>query len=220
MMKTLLVDDHALVREGLCKLLTDNGVEVVGTASNGAQALIKYEMLRPELVLMDIQMAECDGIESTRLIKKDNPAALVVMLTAFEDYDNLLAAMEAGADGYLLKNMEPASFIRQLDALAAGEMPLAPGLAERLLRKMSNRHKGGADSGGSQRALTGKQAEFLQLLAQGLTYKEIAAQLDITVATVRYHIKEILAKTRLGNRAQLIAHATALVAGEKGTDDK
>jgi two-component system NarL family response regulator len=214
-MKTLLVDDQALVLEGLRSFLEANGFTVVGTARNGAEALIKFEMLKPELVLMDIQMAGFDGIQTTQMIKKDYSEAKIVMLTAIEADDSLIAAIQAGAEGYLLKDMEPESFIRQLTALAAGEMPFAPGLAKRLLRKLSHRPLENAGDSGAQTNLTKRQTELLQLLTQGLTYKEIAARLGLTVATVRYHINEILAKTQLANRSQLIAHASRQGLGEE-----
>lgn len=215
-MRTLLVDDHALFLEGLQGFLGANGIEVIGTARNGSEALLKYEMLKPDLILMDIQMADCDGIEATRMIKKAYPEARIVMLTAVEDDDSLFAAVAAGAAGYLLKEMEPESFMRQLSGLAAGETPLAPGLAARLLREFSHakqQKEEGLDR--EPEELTGRQTELLQLLAEGQTYKEIAYHLGITVATVRYHIKEILAKTRLSNRAQLIAHASRQGLGRK-----
>ncbi len=213
-MKTLLVDDHALVLEGLQNFLTVNGVEVVGTARNGSEALIKFEMLKPDLILMDIQMADCDGIEATRMIKKTYPEVKIVMLTAVEDEESLFAAIRAGADGYLLKEMEPENFIRQLNGLAAGEMAFAPGLAERLLRELRSNPKSEINNERDPGELTERQTELLQLLTQGLTYKEIAGQMGLTVATVRYHLKEILSKTRLTNRTQLIAHAL-----RKGLDD-
>lgn len=205
-MKTLLVDDHALVLEGLKSILNAKGIEVVGTARNGAEALLQYEMYEPDLVLMDIQMAGCDGIQTTRLIKKEYPAAKIVMLTAFEDEDNLMAAIKAGASGYLLKDMEAESFIRQLTGIAAGEMPLAPRLAERLLHELSC-HKQAEQASVSNGGLTDKQIKLVQLLTRGLTYREIAAQLELKESTIKYHVKEILSKLGLPNRTQLIAYA-------------
>ncbi|SMC41845.1 response regulator [Sporomusa malonica] len=215
-MKILLVDDQALVLEGLRSFLLAKGYEVVGTARNGAEALVKFEMLRPELVLMDIQMEGCNGIEATRIIKRDYPDAKIVMLTAIETDRNLIAAIQAGAEGYLLKDMEPDSFIGHLAAITTGEMPFAPGLARRLLKKLSDHRPREGDSG-EARKLTKRQTELLQLLAQGLTYKEIAGQLGLAVDTVRYHIKEILAKTQLANRVQLIANISRLTPDEEDT---
>lgn len=216
-MKTLIVDDQALILEGLRSFLTANGFEVVGTARNGAEALVKFEMLKPDLVLMDIQMDGLDGIQTTQMIKKEYPGAKIVMLTAIETDKNLIAAIQAGAEGYLLKGMEPETFIRQLAAFAAGEMPFAPGLAKRLLNKLSFVRSNDEDAG-EPRKLTERQTELLQLLAEGLTYKEIAGQLDLAVDTVRYHIREILAKTQLANRAQLIANASRLTGNKEEVD--
>ncbi|MDT8903528.1 response regulator transcription factor [Selenomonadales bacterium 4137-cl] len=189
-------------------LLTANGFEVAATARNGAEALMQFEMQRPELVLMDLQMPEMDGIETTRQIKKEYPEAKIVMLTAVEDEDSLLAALKAGAEGYLLKEMEPESFLRQLAGLAAGETPLAPGLAGRLLREFQQQRQ--REEAGGERELTERQTELLRLITRGLTYKEVADRLAIKEVTVKYHVKEILGKLRLANKAQLIAHAYKL----------
>lgn len=216
-MKTLLVDDHVLMAEGLRNFLTASGIEVAGTARSGAEALVKYAMLRPDLVLMDLQMAGLDGIETTRMLKRDYPEARVVMLTAIEDEERLFEALHAGAEGYLLKDMEPESFLRQLAGVAAGETPLAPALARRVLEAFGGGGPAAREAGG-ERELTGRQTELLQLLVEGLTYKEMAARLDLKEATIKYHVREILGKLRLGNRAQLIAHAfrQGLVRGGPG----
>jgi two-component system NarL family response regulator len=207
-MKILLVDDHALFLEGMRNFLTANGIEVAATAKNGAEALIQFAMHRPEVVLMDLQMADMGGIETTRLIKKEHPDAKIVMLTAVEDDESLFAAVRAGAEGYLLKDMEPEVFLRQLGRLADGDMPLAPGLAERLLNEFRRpKHREEAAEEG-QRDLTARQSKLLQLIIQGLTYKEIADRLEVKEVTVKYHVREILAKLRLENRTQLITHAT------------
>ncbi|CUH94482.1 hypothetical protein P22_0548 [Propionispora sp. 2/2-37] len=207
-MKTLLVDDQALVLEGLRNFLMANGIEVVGTARNGAEALNQFAMLKPDLILMDIQLEGYDGIQTTQMIKKEYPEVKIVMLTAKEDEESLFAAVQAGASGYLLKDMEPKSFIRQLTGLATGETPLAPGLVERMLREISRHKQSGGKISGAQRELTDRQREVLDLLVEGLTYKEIASRLDLKEATVKYHVKEIIAKMHLTNRAQLIAHAS------------
>jgi DNA-binding NarL/FixJ family response regulator len=217
-MKTLLVDDHALVLEGLKHFLDSQGIEVVGTARSGVEALMQYEMHEAEIdvVLMDIQMEGCDGIEATRMIKKEYPEAMVVMLTASADEETLLAAMQAGAEGYLLKDMEPESFIRQLTGMTAGEMPLAPQLAERLLYEFGHRgeqnmpevHPSEEPAEGNLpvKELSERQREVLQFLIRGLTYREIADRLELKEVTVKYHVKEILSKMGLPNRTKLIAY--------------
>lgn len=216
-MKTLLVDDHLLVLEGLRKFLAANGFEIVGTARNGADALSQFAALRPDLVLMDLQMPGLDGILTTRMIKEKYPETKIVILTAIEDDKSLLAAIQAGAEGYLLKDMEPENFISQLVGLSTGEMPFAPGLAGRLLRKLSRRQQ---KDDRPQPELTERQVEILQLLAEGLTYKEIGARLNLKEVTVRYHIKEMLAKTQMTNKAQLLVHTTRLGLDGKSLTDK
>jgi two-component system NarL family response regulator len=213
-MKILLVDDHPLFLQGMETFLKSHGAEIAGTARNGSEALVKYEMLTPDLVLMDLQMAGCDGIETTRMIKKDYPGANIVMLTACEDESSLLAAMQAGASGYLLKGMEPEDFLRQLDALNRGETPLASGMAGRLLQQLARQESAALVDEDAALAknmaneeLTGRQLGIIQLMSQGLSYKEIAAQLDLKEVTIKYHVGEILSKFHLANKAQLIAYA-------------
>lgn len=214
-MKILLVDDHALFLEGIKNFLEANDIEVLGMAQSGEEALNKIGVLKPELILMDVQMAECDGIATTRLIKQKYPEVKVIMLTACEDEDSLFAAMQAGAVGYLIKSMEPKQFLQQLTSLQDGELPLAPGFAKRLLGEFTRRRQAEAEEE-PERQLTARQAEILQLLTEGLTYREIASRLELKVVTVKYHIKEIITKLHLANRAQLIAHATRLgLTGEK-----
>lgn len=207
-MNTVLVDDHVLVLEGLKCFLTSQGIGVVGTASNSVEAIMQYEMHKPDVVLMDIQMNGCDGIETTRIIKKKYPAAKIVMLTAFEDKEMILAAIQAGAEGYLLKDMEPNSFIRQLTGMAAGEPPLAPRLARRLLQAFGqSKECTSGETHASGIPLSERQLEVLQLLTEGLTYRKIGEKLEIQETTVKYHVREILVKLGLSNRIQLITYA-------------
>lgn len=210
-MKILLVDDHALFLEGLKTFLEVQGIQVVGIARNGAEALLKYEMLKPDLILMDLQMVQCDGIETTRMIKKEYPEATIVMLTACEDEDNLFASIQAGASGYLLKGMEPEQFLEQLLGLSQGEMPLAPCLAGRVLKEFLRQQHAPAlvkrnEKGKGNQELTERQHGILKFLAEGLSYKEIAEQLELKEVTIKYHINEILTKLHLANRSQLIAY--------------
>lgn len=216
-MKILLVDDHALFLEGIKNFLEVNDIEVLGTAKSGEEALAKVGMLKPELILMDVQMADGDGIDTTRLIKQEYPDVKVVMLTASEDEDSLFAALQAGAVGYLIKSMEPQQFLRQLTSLQEGEIPLAPGFAKRLLGEFTRHRPPPAETGDQpEQQLTTRQTEILLLLTEGLTYREIALRLNLKVVTVKYHIKEIMSKLHLGNRTQLIAHASRLeLTGEK-----
>ena len=210
-MRLLLVDDNPLYIEGLKDYLQDNGVEVVGTAGDGLEAVAKVEMLRPDMIVMDVQMAGCDGIEATRLIKRDFPEIEIVMLSVSEDDEHLFAAIRAGASGYLLKGMEAPLFLAELRRLAAGEAPLAPGMARRILREFAGREREPAPETAAERpALSARQGEVLRMLAEGMIYKEIGATLGIREITVRYHVNEILGKLHLANRAQLLAHAARL----------
>jgi len=212
-MKILLVDDHPLFLQGMENFLKSNGAEIAGTARNGSEALVKYEMLVPDLVLMDLQMTGCDGIEATRMIKKDYPDATIVILTACEDEASLLAAVQSGASGYLLKSMEPEDFLRQLDALNRGETPLASGMAGRLLQQLVRQESVlpvaenvAIAENNVNEELTERQLGIVKLLGQGLSYKEIAAQLDLKEVTIKYHVGEIIAKLHLANKTQLIAY--------------
>ncbi len=210
-MKVLLVDDHSLFLQGIRNFLDVNDIDVVGTAKSGIEALNQIELLGPNLILMDVQMAGCDGIQTTRMIKTKYPDMKIVMLTASEDGDSLFAAIQAGAVGYLLKNMEPEQFLRQLNSLNEGDMPLAPGLAKRLLQEFNRRRQTeNENSVETEQQLTERQIEILQLLTEGLTYRLMAQRLDLKEATIKYHIREILAKLHLTNRAQLLVYASRM----------
>lgn len=212
-MKLLLVDDNQFYLPGLKNLLEKSGFEVLGMAGSGLEAVAKVEMLHPDMILMDVQMDGCDGIETTRLIKRDFPDITIVMLTVSEDDEHLFAAIRAGASGYLLKTMEMNRFPEELRRLAAGETPLSSGLAWRVLTEFAGRNQDGQPPqpiAEDQPELSSRQIEVLKLLTQGLTYREIGDVLSIRHITVRYHVNEILAKLHLANRAQLIVYASRL----------
>lgn len=210
-MKVMLVDDHALVIEGLRNLLTANGVEVIGTACGGLEALAKARALRPEVILMDIQMPGCNGLQATRLIKAEMPEIKIVMLTVSGLDEDLFEAIKSGASGYLLKKSEAREFLGLLAALEQGEAPLARGLAAKILAEFARvanavgRPAGAGDD--EVERLTNRQGEVLMLVARGLTYKEIGEVLCLTERTVTYHVAQILGRLRLKNRAQAIAYA-------------
>lgn len=213
-MKLLLVDDNTFYLSRLTTFLQSNGIEVLGTANDGLEALIKVEMLRPEIILMDIEMGGCGGIEATRLIKKDFPEIEIVMLSISDEDEHLFEAIRAGASGYLLKNMDGKDFLTELRRLVTGDTPLAPGFARRILQELAQSDRGAKTVVGEKGApakepptLTARQSEILNLLAQGQTYKEIGKALQIQQSTVKYHMNEILSKLHLANRAQLIAYA-------------
>ncbi len=204
-MRVLLADDHALFRAGIASLLRAWSVEVVGQASDGNDALEQTRRLRPDLVLMDITMPGRSGLEATRLIKAELPETKIVMVTVSDDNDDLFEAIKSGADGYLLKDMSEEELSRTLAAVAAGESALSPALAARIIDEFAR--AGRAKDEKQAGALTPRESDVLRLVSSGATNKEIAAALDVTENTVNFHVKNILAKLRLKNRAQAAVYA-------------
>jgi DNA-binding NarL/FixJ family response regulator len=209
-MRILLADDHPLFLEGLKNLLTIRGVEVVGTARDGIEVVEKARALKPDVILMDIQMPRCDGLMATRLVKAEQPDVAIVMLTMSENDEDLFEAIKSGACGYLLKTEEIEKFFELLSGFRRGEVPLSPGLANRVLKEFSR--QGGA-SGSIEQAmekedgLTPRQIEVLALVSQGLTYKEVGQKLFLTEATIKYHMGEIVERLHLENRRQAVEYA-------------
>lgn len=229
-MRVLLVDDHRLFLEGMRNLLVSEGVDVVGEAHDGFEALAAARRLRPDIILMDIQMPRCDGLTATRLIKTEMPTVKIVMVTMSEEDQSLFEAVKSGASGYLLKRLEAEDFFAILSDLEAGHPPFSPGLAERILREFTQQaarqasvpspsgaapaERDGAQAG----PLSSRQMQILALVAQGRTYKQAAETIGIAERTVKYHMSEILDRLHLDNRAQVIAYAARLgLTGEKGT---
>ena len=217
-MKVLLVDDHPLFLDGLRNLLTNRGIEVVGTACDGLEAMEKARVLKPELILMDIQMPRLNGLAATRLIKTEQPDVKIVMLTISENDEDLFEAIKSGACGYLLKTEVTEKFLELLSGLARGEVPLSAGLASHVLKEFAR--QGGA--GGSleqavkkEETLTSRQMEVLTLIAQGLTYKEAGAKLFLTEHTIKYHMGEIVERLQLENRRQVVEYARRMKLGRK-----
>lgn len=207
-MKVMLVDDHSLFLEGLENLLTAYGVEVVGTARDGREALAKAHALRPDVILMDIYMADCDGLAATRLIKKELPQIKIVMLTVSMEDEHLYEAIENGASGYLLKNLNSRELLKMLEGLSLGEAPLSPVLASKLIEAFTDRggHKTTPGSNPKEE-LTPRQIEILKLVASGLSYKEVGAMLFLSERTIKYHMSNIMNKLDFQNRNQAIAYA-------------
>ena len=209
-MKLLLVDDHALFLQSLKALLSTNGYEVVGTAGNGLEALRQARLCRPELILMDIEMPECDGLAATRLIKAEMPQVKIVMLTVSSRDEYLFEAIKSGACGYLLKSESAERFLAFVAQVRRGGAALPPELAARLLEEFARQaqhvhveelvEEAPAD-------LSPRQLEILTLVGQGLTYPEIGAALHLSESTIRYHMAQILERLHLEHRAQVIAYA-------------
>ena len=213
-MRVLLVDDHPLFLDGLKNLLSGRGIQVVGAARNGLEALEKARCLRPEVILMDIQMPVCDGLAATRLISAELPEIKIVMLTMSDDDDDLFEAIRSGAYGYLLKTEDTEVFFSKLIDIEHGEPPLSPGLAARILRLFNRQQLEQSESatrlsgdGQLGRFLSPREMEVLTLVSHGLTYKEVGAELHLSERTIKYHMGEIIARLHLESRAQVIEYA-------------
>jgi DNA-binding NarL/FixJ family response regulator len=219
-MRVLLVDDHRLMSEGVSNLLTAHGIEVLGVASDGLEAITLMQELNPEVILMDIRMPRCDGLSATRQIKALWPEIKILMLTTSAEDQDLFESIKSGATGYLLKSISGNAFIEALRGLEQGTPPFSPGLANRLLRefaKLSNTEDGLprlASRPKEQEAqaigLTERQTEVLRLVAQGLTYREVGERLSLSERTVRFHMTEIISRLHLQNRNQVLAYAGKL----------
>lgn len=207
-MRVLLADDHALFRAGIASLLRAWGMEVVGQASDGIEAIDLARRLQPELVLMDIGMTPCNGLEATRVIKTERPEVKVIIVTVSEDDQDLFEAVKSGAEGYLLKGMSEEELGSTLEKISTGQPALSPALAVKILDEFARMSREGTGKPPSpEDELTNREREVLRLVADGATNREIGSQLYISENTVSFHMKNILAKLHLKNRAQAAAFA-------------
>ncbi len=204
-MRILLADDHALFRDGVASLISAWGHDVVGQASNGEQAVELADRLRPELVLMDVRMPGLSGLAATLRIKAAHPEVAIVMLTVSEDEEDLFAAIKAGAQGYLLKNLESAQLRSMLEAVGRGEAAITPATAARIIDEFLRPDRAPAVADPDR--LTDREVEVLQLVTQGLRNKEIGARLGISENTAKFHLKNILEKLHAQSRTELAARA-------------
>jgi DNA-binding NarL/FixJ family response regulator len=205
--RVLLADDHTLFRKGLASLLEkEPGFEVVAEAEDGAEAIRKAQAVKPDLVLMDIHMPGVNGLEATRRITTTLPATRVVILTVSEEDKHLFEAIKCGAHGYLSKKVEPEKLRELLVGVFRGEAPLSGATAARILKEFAARASKHSETTPVD-DLTEREKEVLQLLAAGLTNKEIGSRLDIAENTVKNHLKSILGKLHLQNRVQAAALA-------------
>lgn len=205
-MRVLLVDDHPLFRDGMATLLESHEIEVVGQAREGKEALEKASELRPDLVLMDINMRGMGGLEATRLLKAQMPEIKVVILTVSDDAEDLFEAIKSGADGYLVKDLASEEFFDLIAGLSRGESPITRNLATRILEEFGRRSRATSKPPQHQ-VLTGREVEVLRLVAEGGSNKGIAAALSISENTVKFHLSHILEKLHLQNRSQVVAWA-------------
>ena len=205
-LRVIIADDQALVRSGFASLLTAHDIEVVGEAGSGPEAVALAHRVRPDIVLMDIKMPDGDGIEATQRIRAEMPGVKVVMVTAFDDDDGLVDAMRYGAAGYVLKNVKAEDFISLLSRVMQGEVVVSPWIASRIVKELLNdreRLRGRSRQG----ELTKREKEVLSLVASGGSNKDIASSLSVSDNTVKYHLRNIMEKLELKNRAQLGVYA-------------
>lgn len=214
--RALLADDQALVRSGFRALLeADRGIEVVGEAADGAEAVALARAERPDIVLMDIRMPVMDGVEATRRIASDQKLAetRVIVLTTFDLDENVFEALHAGASGFLLKDVEPDDLRRAVRVVAGGEALLSPSVTRRLITELTARPDRRRHLPAELDELTPRETEVLSLIATGMTNEEIAGRLVISPATAKTHVSRILLKLGARDRAQLvvIAYESGLV---------
>lgn len=205
--RVLLADDHVLFRKGIAALLAgQDGLEVVGEAGDGREAVDKAIDLLPDVVLMDMQMPVWDGVKATKLITEKLPRCRVLMLTVSDEEPSLFDAVKAGAHGYLLKNVRPEVLIDSITSIVRGEAPLSGTVAARLLSEFAKAWPGAAEPPVDAR-LSSREHEILTLVVSGASNREISRQLVITEGTVKNHLHNILDKLHVRNRAEATAYA-------------
>jgi DNA-binding NarL/FixJ family response regulator len=217
--RVLIVDDHAVVREGLRTFLElQDGIAVIGEAADGVEAVELAVALVPDVILMDLVMPRLDGIAAMREVRDRVPESRVIVLTSFLDDQRLLPALEAGADGYLLKDVEPAELARAIRTAQSGEAMIAPTVAGRLLRTLAQPR---AAAVGDGERLTRREREVLALIAAGRSNKRIAFELGIAEKTVKTHVGHLLAKLGVTDRTQaaLLAVRSGMVAPPQRTGE-
>jgi DNA-binding NarL/FixJ family response regulator len=208
--RVLIADDQALMRTGLRMLLEESdGVEVVGEAIDGADAVRQAAALEPDVVLMDVQMPVVDGVEATRRILTHDPDARVLVITTFDLDEHAFAALQAGASGFLLKDVPVDELVRGIRAVASGDAVVSPRITRRLLELHVSALPGAAsgEDDGALASLTPREREVLVAVAEGLSNAEIAERLVVTEATVKTHVGSVLAKLGLRGRVQAVVYA-------------
>ncbi len=198
--RILIADDHHVVRRGLAFFLkTQKEIEIIGEAGNGREAVELARTLKPDLILMDLVMPEMDGIQATKMIKTEIPEIKIMMLTSFSDQDHVIPALEAGASGYQLKDIEPDELINCIKKIMSGENQLHPKATSHLLANLSNKE---SNERNLIDQLTKRELDVLREIARGKSNKEIASSLFITEKTVKTHVSNLLSKLELADRTQ------------------
>jgi DNA-binding NarL/FixJ family response regulator len=209
MIRVLLVDDHILFRKGLVNILNEEkAIEVAGEASNGEEAIEKARELMPDVILMDINMPKCNGLEATRIIKAEMPYVKIVMLTVSDDDDKLFESIKSGAQGYLLKNLEPEDLVVYLIGVMKGETPISGLMATKIFEHFTgNQTTNEPKIDREKKPLTKREIEVLQLVIKGATNRDIALELHISENTVKNHLRNIMEKLHMQNRIQAATYA-------------
>ncbi|MFI7319036.1 response regulator [Streptomyces venezuelae] len=204
--RVIVVDDQTVVREGIVMLLgLLPGIEVVGAAADGEEAVRLVGEVAPDVVLMDLRMPRCDGAEATRRIRAEYPGTQIVVLTTYADDDSLFPALKAGARGYLTKDAGGDEIVRAVEDVLSGDAGLSPRIQRRLLERLSEPDD--APSAAPPDGLTARETEVLVLIAEGMSNHEIARALHVSTATVKTHINNLFAKASLKDRAQAVRYA-------------
>lgn len=222
--RVLLADDQQLVRTGFRMILADEeGIEVVGEAANGREAVELAAGLAPDVVVMDVRMPVMDGVEATRrlAIMKGDGGPRILILTTFDADENVVLALRAGASGFLLKDVDAADFVQAIHIVAAGEALLAPSVTRRLIDRFARLSVPADEMEVAERLrdLTGREREILELVANGLSNREIAERLSLAEPTVKTHVSHLLMKLELRDRAQLVMLAYELGVVRPGTSE-
>jgi len=203
--RILIVDDHHVVRRGLVFFLrTQKDLEIIGEAANGREAIEQAQLLKPDIILMDLIMPEMDGIQATKIIKEKLPEIKIMMLTSFSDQDHVIPALEAGASGFQLKDIQPDELVTSIKKIISGENQLHPKATSHLLTNLSNKSK---QAKNLLEELTKRELDVLKEIAKGKSNKEIAAALFITEKTVKTHVSNLLSKLELADRTQAALYA-------------
>lgn len=207
-LRILLVDDHVLFRKGIAALLAARqDMDVVGEAGDGLEAIAQARETVPDVILMDIHMPECEGLEALKIIKREMPHVHVIMLTVSDDDSDLFAAIKNGAEGYLLKNLEPYQLFDMLEGVRRGEAPVSGAMAAKILQEFRQPNQSPARKPEVRDELTPREIEILERVVEGATNKGIAEVLVITENTVKIHLRNILEKLHLQNRIQAAVYA-------------
>lgn len=202
--RILIADDHAIVREGLRGLIaSESGMELVGEAADGVEAVAKARALQPDVILLDLVMPRMSGLEAIAELKRDESAARILVLTSFADDDKVLAAIKAGALGYLLKDSSPEELLDAIRQVYRGEASLHPTIARKLMQELRQPPQLPL----AEQPLTEREVEVLRLVARGLSNQEISEALVVSERTVRNHVSNILEKLHLANRTQAALYA-------------